>query len=109
MTVKNSKKEKTGIHLNFGLFSRTRSRILLAPQGLAGRDGEQCFEPGSASFCSRSRSILTGKIKGSLPQGQTFLQQEFAPSDELPTGKDGAMFRTWIRFALLAEQVDSDG
>ena len=30
-------------------------------------------------------------------------QREFAPSYELPTGKDGAMFRTQFRIAMLAK------
>ena len=35
------------------------------------------------------------------------MQREFAPSYELPTWKDGAMFQTQFRIAMLAKWGDS--
>ena len=50
------------------------------------------FEPDSASLRLRSRFSVRMQIK--KPTTRKKKQQEFAPSYELPTGKDGAMIRT---------------
>ena len=43
----------------------------------------------SGNVCSRAYGSTNDRKKGPV--------REFAPSDKLPTGKDGAMFRTHIR------------
>ena len=45
--------------------------------------------------------------KNKVYHGGRAMQREFAPSYELPTGKNGAMFRTQFRIAMLAKWGES--
>jgi len=69
--------------------NRNLLRLTSFPRGRT----EQCFEPDSASH-SFAEQVDSDEYNKNKVYRKGRPQQEFAPSYKLPTGKDGAMFRT---------------